>query len=700
MSEALTTSMLDRALALAAEEFSVMPLQPGAKTPILPGWPDLADKPLDEAQLRRCWEKHPGANIGIVTGAGLVVIDVDVKAGKTGKADMQKIAEDLGLPRDWLDTFIVGTPSGGLHLYFTIPVDIGCPPLTDSIDIRGRGGQVVAPGSVVGGKVYSVTRDRPIKEIPPALLERLLGDGGARGGAGPRGRHIEPLVLLDTDEGLEAAIEYLKTTAPAIQGKQGDKRTRDVALWVGDFGVSETRCLELMAEHYNPRCEPPWDLDGDLGGSGGQTLDDKVRSAYAGRENPLGCKHPSVVNRGFAGTNIPPIDTPPGGVPVTGLRGERPKPIESSMTNVVAALGSTEGLKLRFDEFRGDLVYRDQGGPWTPFSDAFVTELRMRLEGVGFHKPGKEIVREAAGWIGDRNRIDTAKEWAASLTWDGVPRIDRFFADYLGAEDTKYAQACGAYLFTALAGRLLVPGVQADLALILVGPQGAYKSSVVKALAPLERSYATLSFDKKEEERARLMRGKLVCELEELKGLRKSELEATKAWITRCEEEWTPKYMEFVTTYRRRAVLIGTTNDSDFLADPTGARRFLPIRVTQCDVDLIKHDRDQLWAEGIARFKAKGVQWQEAQRLAQAEHEGYETEDTWRDIIGTWLKDNCQGGRVTLRDVLTRALGMPLSHIKPNDEKRGADALRKLGWVSRQSRVDGKKFRYWEPGPA
>jgi predicted P-loop ATPase len=230
---------------------------------------------------------------------------------------------------------------------------------------------------------------------------------------------------------------------------------------------------------------------------------------------------------------------------------------------------------------------------------------------------------------------------------------------------------------------------------ILVGPQGVLKSSAVKALAPIEGSYVTLSFDKPEVERARLMRGKLVCELEELKGLRTADLEAIKAWITRDAEEWTPKYIEYATRYKRRAVLIGTTNDTDFLADPTGSRRFLPIKVGRADVSKIERDRDQLWAEGIARFRASGVLWRPAQRLAAAEHRHYEPEDTWMDAIQEWLTTS-RLQQVTSKEVLDKALHLEAGQVSKQHTRRVCDVLRKLGWEPRQIRSGRVTKRVWE----
>src|SRR5690606_34027600 len=120
---------------------------------------------------------------------------------------------------------------------------------------------------------------------------------------------------------------------------------------------------------------------------------------------------------------------------------------------------------------------------------------------------------------------------------------------------------------------------------ILVGDQGQGKSTAVKALVPSPEFFVEVSFAEKDDDLARKMRGKLVAEIGELRGLHTKELEAIKAFITRTHEQWVPKYREFTTTFPRRLVFIGSTNKDQFLADETGNRRWLPVRVSQVAID-------------------------------------------------------------------------------------------------------------------
>lgn len=149
--------MLDHALALAAQGFRVFPLEPGGKTPALAtDWKKIATS--DPERVRAMWwdpvmEVDLPYNVGIATGQGLVVLDVDMKDGKDGERSLrllEMLFEELPATRQ------VRTPSGGRHLYFRTDRRLGnsASRIADGVDLRGEGGFVVGPGSVVGGVAY------------------------------------------------------------------------------------------------------------------------------------------------------------------------------------------------------------------------------------------------------------------------------------------------------------------------------------------------------------------------------------------------------------------------------------------------------------------------------------------------------------------------------------------------------------------
>lgn len=380
--------------------------------------------------------------------------------------------------------------------------------------------------------------------------------------------------------------------------------------------------------------------------------------------------------------------------------------IEAIVGNVRAALLRPDvvGMDIRFDEFRSEIVFAeaDQPGQWLSFKDQHYFDLRYTLEKLGFKPVGRELIRDAVHWMATVAKIDTAQEWLNGLVWDGVPRVDGFLATYFGVEASPYSRAVGRYAWSAQAGRVLEPGVKADMVIILTGPQGQRKSSGIEALAPFD-TFREMSFHQTEEARARLMRGCLVVELGELSGLKTRAVEEIKAWASRRKEDWTPKYQEFAISLMRRCLFWGTTNDEGFLDDPTGERRWLPASSGKVDVAGIARDRDQLWAEGRALFEKHGVLWAEAETLAKVEHQHYRVEaDSWEAALETWLQtpglDDVRpaDGSFRLHDALVDGLNMRSGQIRKADEMRCAKVLKAIGCekVFRDD-ASGKTQKVW-----
>ena len=312
--------------------------------------------------------------------------------------------------------------------------------------------------------------------------------------------------------------------------------------------------------------------------------------------------------------------------------------------NVVKAIARPDvcGWQLRHDTFRDEIMLAPvKTGDWRTFKDVDYTELCMILERPGrdFKDIPKERIRDAVAYVAAANAFDSASHWLGLQVWDGVPRVETFLPRYFGAEDTAYTRAVSLYLWTALAGRVLVPGIKADMVPVAVGDQGIEKSSSVAAIVPSPSFFLELDLGSKDEDLARLMRGKLVIELGELKGLRAREVEHIKAFITRQHEEWTPKYREMQVRYARRCLFFGTTNKDEFLADDTGHRRWLPFRAGKCDPQGVAEARGQLWAEARELFLAGGIRWSRAEQLAKDEHDAYVVRDPWEEIVDAWLRE-------------------------------------------------------------
>lgn len=340
--------------------------------------------------------------------------------------------------------------------------------------------------------------------------------------------------------------------------------------------------------------------------------------------------------------------------------------IEATISNAAKAVVRPDfvDIDIRFDQFRDEIMFAPAGsGQWRAFTDADYARLRITMEKRGFKPVGRELIRDVVLLAADEQPFDSAITWLNGLEWDGVPRIECFYHTHFGTADTPYTRAVSMYMWTALAGRVLEPGIKADMVPILVGPQGCGKSSGVEALSPDPAFFTEISFAEKDDDLARKMRGRLVAEIGELRGLNTKELESIKAFVTRTHENWIPKYREFATQFPRRLVFVGTTNEDEFLADKTGNRRWLPVEVSKVDVKAIKRDLLLLWAEAREVFqRLGGIQFREAEQLAASVHEQYTIKDAWLTDTGSCSARRCHSVSSCSPVIAGGSSGKPPSH--------------------------------------
>lgn len=458
-------------------------------------------------------------------------------------------------------------------------------------------------------------------------------------------------------------------------GGGGGTATTYFPAGVGGFAQGHFRCLHAHCEHRT---------DGDFL--------EAVGYAAEGFE---------VVPEPQPGdTEAPPVLPP--------FERDRNGRILATVGNLEMALrrGDVAQWHVGYDSFSDEVMLAPWGTQdWRPFCDDDYTRLRVRLEsnGNGFRPIGREIIRDVVAMVAQDKRFDSAQTWLNGLRWDGVPRVEDFFERYFSAAPGAYSRAVSRYLWSAMAGRVLDPGCQADMVPILVGAQGVGKTTGVACMVPSAEHFMEVRFDEAEETLARRMRGKLVAEIGELRGMASREIEHIKAFITRRHESWIPKYREFATTFPRRLVFVGTTNSEEFLADETGNRRWLPLRVGRVDRDAIVRDRAQLWAEAAVLWMVEGVVWSGVEEQAAPAHAEHRIVDPWEEIVARWLDEpsGVVGGArnrdvaVRINAVLSAALGLAPAQISRREELRVGKVLRALGGEKRAARVEGLPLKAW-----
>ncbi len=247
----------------------------------------------------------------------------------------------------------------------------------------------------------------------------------------------------------------------------------------------------------------------------------------------------------------------------------------------------------------GTLSWRKEKTDLSDWKDTDDSGLRNYISDV-YGIKGRDIVTDVRNEIMAKNSFHPVKNYLQNLKWDGVPRVDTFFIVYLGADDTPLNRIMTRKTLCAGVARILKPGCKWDYVLTLVGGQGQGKSYLVGRLGKNWSSDSMSTVLGKEG--MEQIQGFWIIELAELSAVRKAEAEQIKHFITKREDSFRPSYGHHVERYPRQCVFFATTNNSDFIRDQTGGRRWWPINVDAAKRRLNPFEMpeaviDQIWAE-------------------------------------------------------------------------------------------------------
>lgn len=284
------------------------------------------------------------------------------------------------------------------------------------------------------------------------------------------------------------------------------------------------------------------------------------------------------------------------------------KPL-STILNVQLILENDAKLRehMYLDEFKNRVIvvsplpwdvfeYPYQAREWTDSDDA---GLRNYMEAT-YMITGKERILDGFTICMNTHRKNKLKDYFKSLKWDGTARVDRLLIDYFGAEDNAFSRESIRKCLMAAVARVLYPGCKFDNMLILSGRQGIGKSTFFSLLGKEWYSDSLSTFEGKDA--AELLQGFWIVEAGELTGLNRSEMNDVKQFLSKREDIYREPYGRRTSSYPRRCIIVGTTNDKEFLKDVTGNRRFWPIdlEVQKPVKNIFKElpsEVDQIWAE-------------------------------------------------------------------------------------------------------
>lgn len=337
--------------------------------------------------------------------------------------------------------------------------------------------------------------------------------------------------------------------------------------------------------------------------------------------------------------------------------------------------------------------------------DTTIAELRERIEltvkdskGKGLKFAGADI-EQALAYVAAERRYHPVAEYLQRLVWDGVSRIDHVADEILGAEDSRLNRAILRKWFISAAARPLEPGCKVDTVLILFGDQGAGKSTFFAELAGQEW-FSDSAMDLTNKDAYLLLRRVWILEWSELESMQRArDAGAVKAFISTRVDTFRPPYGKRYIDAKRHCVIVGTTNDEEILADPTGNRRYWIVQVgPRLDLEKLRQWRDQLWAEAVAAFRAGEPWWldaEEAALLAQAQAR-YERRDPWDAAVLDFVEGRGLLAPVTTADVLEKAIAKPAGQWTSGDQRRVASILKRAGYdLDRVRGDDGRRFRAW-----
>lgn len=533
--------------------FSIIPIRKDKK-PLLASWKKYQTERASEAQIRAWWAQWPDANIGIVTGAisGILVVDVDVHKG----AD----------PKPFPKTYTVKTGNGGLQLYYKhhegYTVSSNAYSKYPHVDIRSETGYTVAPPSVTDyvengikkGGTYEIVENIDFSPFPSYLFPSEKKD-----------KKISSRIAVSTGSRNSSMASIIGTI---IQVMPESKMATDG--WDAVVAINNT---------YNP----PLSLD-------------ELRTVFESIVNKE-CRRRSVETK--KNENIELLF-------IYNKEGKKVFTLNTENIYRILKLHSNFERRFRFDSFKNIFEIKPTTtDTWRQLEDNDAVNIQTSISILfpAFSKVGKEMVYDAIIKVSKEQKIDSAIDYMEGLVWDKIPRLDTWLSSTYGTPNDLYHRAAGSNWLKGMVKRLIEPGCKFDFVLVLEGKQGVKKSTSLHILGGDWHVETTMSTDSKDF--FLQFSGKSIIEFSEGETLSRTEVKRMKAIITMQYDRLRAPYERSTQDFPRRCVFAMTTNQTEYLKDETGNRRWLPVAVLleKANVEWLQENREQLFAEAYYRVK-------------------------------------------------------------------------------------------------
>ncbi len=371
-----------------------------------------------------------------------------------------------------------------------------------------------------------------------------------------------------------------------------------------------------------------------------------------------------------------------------------PRPLMENAGAVLDRAPEFRGV-IWFDEFANRIVVR-MPPPWHARNGSFIErqwddnddrEVTRWLQRAGIPVP-ITVVHDAVYSAAVKSSFHPVREYLESLEWDRKPRLDRWATEYLGSTDNDYTAAIGARWLISAVARVMIPGCQVDHAMIMEGAQGVRKSTSLRVM--FSPWFSDHPEDIGSKDASIQLSGIWCLEYSDLDRWGKADRNRLKSFISRRVDRYRPPFGRFAVDVPRQNIFGGSTNDSTYLDDPTGGRRFWPLKTPHPDPDGLQKVKDQLWAEAVFRFHTgEKFHLYEPELLEAAifEQRARQHEEPWGAKIRYVLKGGDLGyprDVITISEIL-QEMNLPADRWNASVYNRVRDYLQFIGWI----RIDG-----------
>lgn len=638
------------AIEYANNGWAVIPLKPKSKIPATAH--GVKDATTDLDQIQRWWRQCPDYNIGVACGEksqGLLVIDLDIDEDK-GLNGYENLCEWENEHEKFPDSVQSITGRGGYQLFYKSDQNYkNSVRIIDGVDIRSEGGYVVVPPSIhPNGNKYEW--EYWLDDFDYKLPE------------------VNDTVKLFLDQQKEEQSQNFVAPQEIIESERNNTLFK-IASSLQSKGLSNEAIFSAVMAENKAKCRVPLSekevkqlVNSALRYEKGNIQNENNRDGYSISEEIIRRYFPQAFERfGF----------------------DKKGNIKQSIRNCVLVLTEDDFFKnkLRLNELTqsisliGEYPWKrpTDTREWTNGDDK---QLYQYMEKYGLIK--KENIDVALSNVSNSNSynpvVDKLKEcYEKYQKSNKEDYIRKLLPCFLGADDTDYTKETMKLVLLGAVTRIHHPGCKFDYVMILYGDQGIGKSTFIRFLG-MNDEWVNDNFNSVDPKvGAENLRGIWIAEMAELLATKKAkEIEQVKSFITSVKDTYRSAYEKRAESHPRRSIFIGTTNDSHFLTDPTGNRRYLPITVHADQVKIsLFEDKEKVnelielaWGQAMEIFYEnntypKLILPESAMDVAKREQLRFTEENTLIGLIENYLDHRKPEAKVCVLELFREVLKDP-----------------------------------------